>query len=120
MLPESVSKPDDQGGALLHVDLIAAASVPMPLSDVISVAVAGPLTGVDVLQFADLLDSGSPGLSAAGGFVMFDHQGDPGNMLVRVMLEGADHQQLFDIGTLVCGPDLNSLLGLIMPDGASS
>ncbi len=120
MLPEPVSPSEDQGSALLHADLIAGASVPMPLSQVASVSVAAPLAGIEALQFADLLDSGSPGLSVAGGFILFEQQGSAGSMHARVMLEGADHHQLFDVGTLACGPDLNSLLGLIVPDGASS
>ncbi len=120
MLPESVSPPEEQGSVLLHADLIGGASVPLPPSEVAAVLVAAPSPGTDALQLADLLDSGSPGLSVAGGFVLFEHQGGPGSMFVRVMLEGADHHQLFDVGTLACGPDLNSLLGMIVPDGTSS
>ncbi|MFT5588574.1 MAG: hypothetical protein ACI9ZF_000742 [Bradyrhizobium sp.] len=120
MLPEPVSPPEVQGSALLHADLIGGASVPMPHSGEAPALVVAPSPGTDVLQLADLLDSGSPGLSVAGGFVLFEHQGSSGSMHVRVMLEGADHHQLFDVGTLACGPDLNSLLGLIVPDGASS
>ena len=120
MLPDAFSPLDNQGRALLHADLIAAAGVPMPLTEMgpVLVAVSTPVT--DALQLADLLDNGSPGLSVAGGFVLFEHQGSPGSMLVRVMLEGADHHQLFDVGTLACGPDLNSLLGLIVPECPSS
>jgi hypothetical protein len=120
MLPDVLSPLDDQGRALLHADLIAATSVPMPLTEMGPVLVAVSPPGSDALQLADLLDSGSPGLSVAGGFVLFEHQGSPGSMLVRVMLEGADHHQLFDVGTLACGPDLNSLLGLIVPECPSS
>lgn len=120
MLPDSVSTPDGPDGVLLHADLIAGASVPMPGPEVAPVVVAVPANGTDVLQFADLLDGSSPGLSVAGGFVMFEQQSTPGSTVARVLLEGADHHQLFDVGTLACGPDLNSLLGLIVPDGGAS
>lgn len=120
MQPDSVSPSEGEGNTLRHADLIAGANVPMPHSGVAPVPVAAPSVGSESLQLADLLDSGSSGLSVTGGFVLFEHHDNPGSMHVRVMLEGADHHQLFDVGTLACGPDLNSLLGLIVSDGASS
>lgn len=102
---------------LRHADLLADAGVPMPVSDAPAAVASAPAVHADTLQLADLLDSGNAGLSVAGGFVLFEHQHAPGSMLVRVLLEGADHHQLFDVGTFAGGPDLNSLLGLIVPDG---
>lgn len=119
MASEPVNSPVDTDGVLGHTDLIAGAIVPMPLSDMPPVVMSPATDGTGTLRLADLLDSGSAGLSDAGGFVMFEHQSTPGSTLVRVMLEGADHQQLFDIGTLAGGPDLNSLLGLIATDGSA-
>lgn len=98
-------------------DLVSADA--LPLFDGITTAGTAPasasLSG-PMLQMSDLLDGGSGALSRDGGFVFFDQQSQPGNTIVRVMLEGADHQHLFDIGILPGGgTDLNSLLGLIAP-----
>ncbi|MEB0135075.1 hypothetical protein QN362_07010 [Actimicrobium sp. CCC2.4] len=117
MASDPVSHPDGQDGVLRHADLLADAGVPMPLPESPPLVAPVPVVHADTLQLADLLDGGNAGLSVAGGFVLFEHQHTPGSMLVRVLLEGADHHQLFDIGTLAGGPDLNSLLGLIVPDG---
>ena len=120
--------PDDGNGTrLVRSDLVVHDDVLLPAFDGSLARSASSGTSDSAgsaLQVADLLDAGNvgnAGLSADGGFLMFDDQSNPGSTIVHVMIEDASHHQLIEVGVFQgSGMDLNSLLGLIAPDGGQS